>query len=583
MTSLVPGLLPKNATQHPYWMIANTTVRNPRRVPPMVEALAEDQFAIGTGPASEDAFARWLDQTNVVQLKASTEDVSSIGRKWRSALDRLGLIYPRGHAQEFKLSGLGRRLAESGGSTRIRQVLRYSVASYRVGLKFPDEVVYLHPMSWTIAVLRSLCDLQSIDYRNDPGVTTDEFALFILHVSRDLDPVARAKEILDFRERYRAASKKTAFIKDFFYTARLGGEPNNTRRRSQLGDYPDVSMRYLASTGLLAIKGMSAQRRAGIRLASEHVAVADTVLEMFPVVTSKAGYVEHWDPADIVIGTRDGLAGQYQELLEVASTLDLSFTGPKVTGTREELELAVTSLEELILAAREKAWADAQHTRVDEIIRGLREIGLPKSSTAYEVIDADLKPSYLEWLLWRAVLALARGGVRDPAAARGFKIDEDILPIGFAPAGGADLVFEFNDFVIVLEATLMAGSRQEAAEGEPVRRHVAKALADHRKPVYAVFVAGTLDVNTVETFRLGHWYDANEQLLSLNILPVAVEQFAQWFETVANQQSPDPADVVSLVENLRAVEERNDGAVSWRDRLLLELPDGRGQYSAGRM
>lgn len=35
-----------------------------------------------------------------------------------------------------------------------------------------------------------------------------------------------------------------------------------------------------------------------------------------------------------------------------------------------------------------------------------------------------------------------------------------------------NLIFEFHDFVIVVEALLTDNSRQEAAEGEPVRRHV---------------------------------------------------------------------------------------------------------------
>jgi len=64
--------------------------------------------------------------------------------------------------------------------------------------------------------------------------------------------------------------------------------------------------------------------------------------------------------------------------------------------------------------------------------------------------------------------------VNKPWDARRFKIDQDFLPVGTAPGNGPDIVFEFDDMVVVVEVTLTSSSRQEAAEGEPVRRHVAK-------------------------------------------------------------------------------------------------------------
>jgi len=66
----------------------------------------------------------------------------------------------------------------------------------------------------------------------------------------------------------------------------------------------------------------------------------------------------------------------------------------------------------------------------------------------------------------------------------------------------------------VVEVTLTSSSRQEAAEGEPVRRHVAKEKAKiaavSGKPVYGLFLARTIDNNTAETFRIGVWYSGDE-------------------------------------------------------------------------
>ena len=81
-------------------------------------------------------------------------------------------------------------------------------------------------------------------------------------------------------------------------------------------------------------------------------------------------------------------------------------------------------------------------------------------------------PAYLEWAVWRAFLAID-SLCNPPWQARRFQIDQDFLPVSCAPGGGPDMVFESDDAIIVVEVTLTASSRQEADEGETVRRHVA--------------------------------------------------------------------------------------------------------------
>ena len=50
---------------------------------------------------------------------------------------------------------------------------------------------------------------------------------------------------------------------------------------------------------------------------------------------------------------------------------------------------------------------------------------------------------------------------------------------------------------------MSTSSRQEAMEGEPVRRHVSDAVLKYDKPVYGMFIAVRIDTNTAETFRHG--------------------------------------------------------------------------------
>jgi ABC-type phosphate/phosphonate transport system substrate-binding protein len=55
--------------------------------------------------------------------------------------------------------------------------------------------------------------------------------------------------------------------------------------------------------------------------------------------------------------------------------------------------------------------------------------------------------------------------------------------------------------------TLMGGSRQFAAEGEPVTRHVFKVVGESPGiPVYGLFVARDVDANTAEAFHNARYF-----------------------------------------------------------------------------
>lgn len=112
------------------------------------------------------------------------------------------------------------------------------------------------------------------------------------------------------------------------------------------------------------------------------------------------------------------------------------------------------------------------------------------------------------------------------------------------PGNGPDLIFEFDDFVIVVEVTLTDNSRQEAAEGELVRRHVAELVSHYRadlmayygaqsgKPVYGLFIANRIDSNTAETFRIGVWFTRTDDKMRLDIIPLTLAQFKAFFEAL---------------------------------------------------
>jgi hypothetical protein len=173
-------------------------------------------------------------------------------------------------------------------------------------------------------------------------------------------------------------------------------------------------------------------------------------------------------------------------------------------------------------------------------------------------------PAYLEWSLWRAFLAI-NTLANKPYEVRRFKIDQDFLPVSTAPGNGPDLIAEFEDYVLVIEVTLSESSRQEAMEGEPVRRHVADVMMQHMqpfKPVYGLFIANRIDSNTAETFRIGTWYTRDDERRMLSIVPLTLAQFSTFFKAIFSKQDVAPRVVNDLIDQCRAASHRH--APEWK-------------------
>jgi AlwI restriction endonuclease len=207
---------------------------------------------------------------------------------------------------------------------------------------------------------------------------------------------------------------------------------------------------------------------------------------------------------------------------------------------------------------------------------------MSKTNAAIEVPQAEA-PAYFEWILWRAFLAI-NSLANKPYEARRFKIDQDFLPVGTAPGNGPDLIFEFDDFVMVVEVTLTDNSRQEAAEGEPVRRHVADLVTYHGeqsgKPVYGLFIANRIDSNTAETFRNGVWFTRTDDKLRLDITPVTLEQFKAFFAAMFTSGRVEVGlirELLDLCGDLRP----NYEAPAWKQEIALTVQQQIAHYTIG--
>jgi hypothetical protein len=296
-----------------------------------------------------------------------------------------------------------------------------------------------------------------------------------------------------------------------------------------LEDYADCNFRYLRLTGLFK------QEKNRLGIAPHRRTLVDAILASPFLPKDGRDYLQHlWNGSGIPTDDREIAIAEAREAVRVLTTAGVEAFLPaeiEQCGVADVLQI-LHNLEEQLVQTRERAYASAQRGQWENIVEYLN--GLVSNGRPVPVKEA---PAYFEWAIWRAFLAID-SLVNEPWECRKFEVYEgqepfeSFLPAGCAKGGGPDLVFEFEHFALVVEVTLTASSRQEAAEGEPVRRHVATfvdSYAHQSKPVYGLFLSLSVDTNTAETFRLAKWYRKDDSELSLKIVPLTLQQFANLF------------------------------------------------------
>ena len=120
-----------------------------------------------------------------------------------------------------------------------------------------------------------------------------------------------------------------------------------------------------------------------------------------------------------------------------------------------------------------------------------------------EVTDNAKIPTIFEYIL---AIAWHRISNKEFNLKKSLKLslDGDGFPLSHAPGGDGDIIAEYSDFDIMLEATLMDKNTQKRGELEPVIRHTTNLTIknmEKNKKTYTFFVANELDMNVINIFR----------------------------------------------------------------------------------
>lgn len=528
------------------WLVGNTGLRNPNRIQEGFSVFANSSF-VGNlhGRENEIGFMNLLNEKGIIQNKRGKDESGSHARKWRLMFVKNGFVYPKVRKTDGNQEDLGRPdditpfgkmflKADTYPSVQECYLRAMSVEQFQM----PDGVHLFSPLRWLLAIM-----LELEKRTGSSELSRIEFALWghTTNPSYDLNEVVDS--ILDLRKRRALASAKRPFDKKEI--AKRG--ENYDKKSDNFLDYSDMNMRYLRISGVLQRKG-----RGLVIVPSKHIlaeklakstASEESIMHEYRELCNGAPLPT--DDIDVAKALLDDLMKQMKNRHIVFDISDLPLTNAT------EVNIARQRLENILARTDEVAYASEQCNQWKEISDYMSL--LIKGGGKYEYdednaieVPKDETPAYLEWVLWRAALAIDHM-VNKPYEVRGFRLDSDFLPVSAAGGGKGDLYWEYKDFIILTEVTMSTSSRQEAMEGEPVRRHVSDAVLKYDKPVYGMFIAVKIDTNTAETFRHGIWYAKGDVKQRLDIVPLTLAQFQKYFVAMFEAKKATPESLQSLI------------------------------------
>lgn len=548
------------------WLIGNTGMRNPWRIPSGFKVYAESNM-VGKLRSQEEqvAFKMLLMEKGEIGGDLEKDQSASITRKYRLMFNKYGFTYP----EMTKKSGvLQADIGPIDGITPLGEAF-YAADTVSAqqecflrGLIVPmeklDEDRYFSPLLWVLAIM--------IELEKKTGDTKINFVEFASLVQTsnpkfDIDEVTDA--IIALREDRKKAENKKRFDNEA-----IGGVDQYYRKlRQNFKDYADMNIRYLISSGIVKRAGR------GITLVPEY---HSTAIELIKGMVSSEPYKERLirlcEGAELPTDNKDMANAALKDLKAELDYYKVPYTIPDIPlDNAQNINMVRASLKQNIDHYKEEQYAIHQVNEWQEIYEYMQLL-VVNNGREKEIDDDNVirvpkseAAAYLEWTLWRAFLAIDHLANK-PYDARGFRIDQDYLPVGTAPGGGPDMIFEFEDYIIVVEVTMSTNSRQEAMEGEPVRRHVADLVMAEKKPVYGVFVANKIDSNTAETFRIGVWYNSKDERMALRIVPFTLRQFAYYFKFMFESGKAAPDYFLALFKKCFDAKEGKDGP-EWKEEI----------------
>lgn len=537
------------------WHLNNTTIRNCRRYLEALRAYDEHGYIEGLfdkgNSKAQKKFYNLILDAGIIDSDVRDSDWN--GRKWRLGFRELGLItYKNFNGKALgSITKSGRALLDAKTEAELQDIY------FRIifNLEMRKKRQCFRPIPLILNVIKLLKEAGERE-----SISQVEFALTLQDFREELSPKGYFDEIIQFRK---LTKKHKGKLKIFYASAFKEVFERNNRRPSIdtiSKDYPDVTFRLLKLSGLFKIEGSK------LSLNSQYNNLLDTLCLDQETAVSELNYYEKISnlpsvPIDKDRNVLEAIINENFRTLEISS----EHLGDKKD---EDLRLLRIEQEDKIRKDAEESFAHDQRNKVEVIAKWFECLISKNSIEEYfedEFIEfrSDERPQYLEWVVWRAFLAINNLSNK-PYESRKFPLDSDLKPTYHAPSRGPDLLMEFEKFTLVIEVTWTTSARQHAAEGEPVIRHVAEITKQSNKPTYCLFLAPEININTLETYRINDKYfldDGSSQVAS--IVPLSINEFIQFFKQIPKAREESIEAIYSILIESTAIK-RELSPLDWK-------------------
>tara|TARA_Y100000588_G_C14244208_1_gene920733 strand:+ start:888 stop:2534 length:1647 start_codon:yes stop_codon:yes gene_type:complete len=538
------------------WHFNNTTIRNPGRY---LEALrAYDEYGHISGLFKRGNVEAHKELYNLILdaglIKSDDRDNDWNGRKWRLGFYELGLIsYKTSNKEEQgKITKTGRALLDAANDAELQDV--YLRIIYNLEMR--KKKMSFRPVTLILKVIKLL---REAGFRE--SINQKEFSVSIQDYRAELTPNDYFNEIVEFRNNVELnkGNLKNFYQKSFEDVHKRNGNKPSIDTFSK--DYPDVTFRFLKLSGLFRTEGSK------LILNSQYDKLLDVLSEDEDISESEESYYYKITnlpelPIDV---NRDILESIVTENFEALETTPSDIK--KLNS--EELRYLRINQEDEIRKRNEEIFAFEQRNKISAIASWFECLINKKSIDEFiegEFISfkTDERPQYLEWIVWRAFLAINNLSNK-PYESRKFPLDSELKPTSHAPSRGPDLLMEFDSFILVVEVTWTTSARQVAAEGEPVIRHVAEVSFNSNKSTYCLFIAPEINLNTVESYRINDKYflDDNYEQVA-NIIPISLEEFIEFFIALPKAEISSVNKIHSILQECTTIK-KDLKADKWKE------------------
>ena len=538
------------------WHLNNTTIRNPGRYLEALRAYEEygyidGLFEKGNKMAQKELYNAILDAG---LINSEVRDSDWNGRKWRLGFYELGLISYKNVAKQKqgRITKTGRALLGASNEAELEDV--YLRIIYNLEMR--KKKMSFRPVTLILKVMKLLRESGHKD-----SINQKEFAISIQDYRPELTAKDYCNEIIEFR---RNVDLNKGKLRDFYQKSfeNISIRNNKSPKVATFSkDYPDVTFRFLKLSGLFRTEGSK------LILNSQFDKLLSILCEDDKVSISEDDYYSK-------IANLPGLPIDANRKVLESIVIDnyeaLQTTSPDISVLNDEdLRHLRINQDNKIRKKAEETFAYEQRNKVGVISSWFDSLLNKKSKDEfidgeYISFKSDERPQYLEWIVWRAFLAINNLSNK-PYESRKFQLDSNLRPTSHAPSRGPDLIMEFDEFTLVVEVTWTASSRQVAAEGEPVIRHVAQVAYDSKKPTFCLFIAPTIDMNTLESYRVNDtYYLENNYEQVANIIPISLDEFIKFFIDIPKAKKQSVDKIYSIMQECTSIK-KNLKSIEWKE------------------